>query len=132
MIKPSDLVHEVLEEGTRTALSARVLLKRMEEDIEAAKEALREQAVREITELGKEYQVDGATITLFNGRKTYDYKMLPAIIAAEKNLTEQKRLHQLAAIKMYEQNKEFVTNEGEVIAPCGMKTGHDNITIKLR
>ena len=94
MIKPSDLVHEVLEQGTRTALSARVLLKRMEEDIDAAKEAIREQAVREVTEQGKECQVDGAT--------------------------------------MYEQNKEFVTNEGEVIAPCGMKTGHDNITIKLR
>jgi len=50
MIKPSDLVHEVLEQGTRTALSARVLLKRMEEDIDAAKEAIREQAVREVTE----------------------------------------------------------------------------------
>lgn len=131
MIKPSDLVHQVLEEGTRTALSARVLLKRMEEDIEAAKEAIREQAVKEIIEMGKECQVDGATITLFNGRRTYDYKMLPAIIAAEKSLTEQKKLHQLAAIKMYEQGKEFVTDDGEVVTPCGMKIGHDNITIKL-
>jgi len=132
MIKPSDLVHEVLEQGTRTALSARVLLKRMEEDIDAAKEAIREQAVREVTEQGKECQVDGATITLFTGRNTYDYKMLPAIIAAEKNLTEQKKLHQMAAIKMYEQGKEFVTDDGEVVAPCGMKTGHDSVTIKLR
>jgi hypothetical protein len=131
MIKPSDLVHEVLEQGTRTALSARVLLKRMEEDIEIAKEAIREQAVREVTEQGKECQVDGATITLFTGRKTYDYKMLPAIIAAEKNLTEQKRLHQMAAIKKFERGEDFITDDGEVVAPCGMKTGHDNVTIKL-
>jgi hypothetical protein len=57
--------------------------------------------------------------------------MLPAIVAAEKNLTEQKRLHQMAAIKKFERGEDFITDDGEVVAPCGMKTGHDNVTIKL-
>lgn len=132
MLTPSEIAKEV-ESGTRSALSAAVLLKRMSEDLEAAYTAVRKRAYEEyLTYGGEEITVDGAKVTKYSGRTTYDYKSIPHWRKLDKAKRDYEEQVKYATRMMMERNETVVDEEtGEIIPVAESRTGEDSISIKL-
>ncbi len=132
MLTPSDIANEV-ESGTRYALSAAVLLKRMHEDLEAAYSAVRKRAYEEYLNYGgEEITIDGAKVTKYSGRTTYDFKDLPHWRKLEKAKRDYEEQVKYATRMMMERSETVVDEDtGEIIPVAESRTGEDSISIKL-
>lgn len=134
MLTPSEIAAEVLD-GNRQPLQALVLLKRLQADVEAALARIKDVAYTEFKNHGeKELTVDGATLSEYRGKTTYDYSEVLAVLAAQKRVKDEQARAKFAYDLISGGKADVVDGcaliDGELVKPCTARFSEPSVTVK--